>query len=385
MKFDITMYGKKEFYKKNNKTYHILKVVNNSIEEFMNNIIIKFIENQKKNTKEKHYVGIDFEFNKVSKSSKGIALMQMNLENDSNIGYIFVLYPPELKHSNILIKLITMKEIIKILHGAESLDIPYLFDQLLLTKENINNFCHNFYDTKYLCDYNHMDNFIQTNIKALKCSIYNLLLYNNIIDEKKFDELENIENITGPIYNIHIDIHKLDLHVLRYSLYDVLYLPELIKVFLNKNIVYSKIIPEISVVIYKYKRNVENEFNELKSIIDTMNLYFIKENNNTILLKDIYDSYYYILADNNNIIDKIKEIHYFKKFFETILKLIIYNNIIKYFTVYKTNKMIIKYNINTFNIYFNWLNKYNHINTMINEYNNNIINDLKKIIKYKFI
>jgi ribonuclease D len=85
-----------------------------------------------KNQKEKHYIGIDFEFKQVAKENREIALMQINLENDSNIGYIFVLYPPDLTKENydLLIKLISTPEIIKILHGAESLDIPYIVQDL---------------------------------------------------------------------------------------------------------------------------------------------------------------------------------------------------------------------------------------------------------------
>ena len=46
---------------------------------------------------------------------------------------------------------------IKILHGGESLDIPYLFDQVLKDKKLIKSFCKNLFDTKYLCEYGHIE------------------------------------------------------------------------------------------------------------------------------------------------------------------------------------------------------------------------------------
>lgn len=102
---------------------------------------------------------MDFEFNSVSKTNREIALFQINLENDSNIGMIFVFYPPELSKSdtNILIKLITNEHMIKIIHGGESLDIPYLFDQVLKDTNLIYSFCKNLFDTKYLCEYAHIE------------------------------------------------------------------------------------------------------------------------------------------------------------------------------------------------------------------------------------
>ena len=366
MNYDIVLNGKNEFYKNlNNKTYNILKVDNIDKEIFMCKIFKEFIK-----TKEKRYIGIDFEFKQVAKLDREVALMQINLENDSNIGYIFVLYPPSLtkENYNLLIKLISDPKIIKILHGAESLDIPYLFNQILITPENVNNFSTNFYDTKYLCEYYQKVN----NIKG-KCSIYNLLLDFNIVTPEKITDLENIENITGPIYLITMDIYKLSHDILRYSLYDVIYLVELIKKFLDMDIVYTHIIPQISCLVNKYKRSIENQFNDLVQIINSLNICYIYDNNNRIILKDIWDYYYYTITDNNN---DLREINYFKYFFEIITKCVVYSNILKYFKVHK-NKNEICEKID-FNTYFDWLQTYEYVNNIIIEYNKNVISDLNK-------
>ena len=82
---------------------------------FFNN----FINNQNKNTNVKHYIGCDFEFNRVRKQERDVALFQINLENNSNEGTLFIFYPPELNKEQleVLIKLLTDNYIIKILHG----------------------------------------------------------------------------------------------------------------------------------------------------------------------------------------------------------------------------------------------------------------------------
>jgi hypothetical protein len=378
IKWNLILKGENEFYPGlNSKTYYILKVDSNININHMNNIIKKF-NLSSNNISNKHYLGIDFEFNKVSKTDREVALMQMNLENNSNDGYIFVLYPPELSKENnqILIDLLTNTKIIKILHGSESLDIPYLFNQLLITKENIDKFCIGFNDTKYLCDYLQLE----TGIKG-KCSIYNLLADNKVITEKKIVELGKIEEKTGPIYLVEIDIHKMSNEIFKYSFYDVIFLPELVKKFLSRSLVYTNIIPNISCLINKYKRNIENEYLILEELIQNMNMYFIYDGYHIILLKDIWETYYWIMNDTKQYLEKLKEIHYFKKFFEIITKFIVYSNVIKYFKVYKNKReSVSKINWEKYN---NWLLMYPYINKVIKEYEIQVINDFKKIIGFK--
>lgn len=373
---NLVLKGQQEFYpKSNNKTYNIYKIDNIIKEKFMINIFLKFIENQDSNPNEKHYLGIDFEFNKVSKGLREVALMQINLENDSNVGNIFVLYPPNLQENNssILIKLITHPNIIKILHGAESLDVPYLFNQLLKSRKNIENFCKNFYDTKYLCDYDHL-------VKKYegRCSIYYLLVENNVMTQTKMDELNKIEERSGPIYMIHINIYKMSDDVFKYSLYDVLYLPDLIKKFLSQNISYTKIIPEITCLVNKYKRDFENNFYKLEKIINPLNIHFIYDNSNIILLKDIWEMYWSIINNKNKWFENIKQIHYFKTFFETITKMIVYSNLMNYCKIYqKKNKPINKVDFTEF---WKWLDQYPYLKIMLLECNQMVKEDLNKII-----
>lgn len=368
--YDLILYGKNEFYLNlNNKTYYIYKVDNKKKETEMNEIINKFIDHQNNNIDEKHYLGIDFEFNKISKGDRDVALMQINIENDSNIGYIFVLYPPDIENKELLIKLLTTKYIYKILHGSESLDIPYLFNQLLINVNNINNFCNNFYDTKYLCDYYNIENKI-----TQKCSIYELLLNQKIINQDKIDELNKMNDIIGPLYLININIYKLSDNIFKYSLYDVIYLPELLKKFINKNIIYNKYIPETLILILKYKRNVENEIIKIQNYVNNLNLAYITNNDNKIFLLYIWEIYFYMYFDS-----ELVNINYFKKFFELITKFLVYYNLINLFTVYKNNNLIS--NLINYNKFIMWLqNNYPNMYDFILIFNNNIISDFKHIM-----
>jgi len=367
MIYDYILYGTNEFNNDNDKKYYILKVDNIKKEKYMIDIFEKFIQNKSSNIKENHYLGLDFEYNKVSKTKRDIALMQINLENESNIGYIFILYPPDMKKKNynILIKLLTQKDIIKILHGGESLDIPYLFDQLLITEENINNFCSNFYDTKYLCDYKYKKD----------CSIYKLLLSTNIINQKKYDELDNIEDIIGPIYLINIDIYNLDPNVLKYSLYDVIYLPDLVKYFLQYDIIYKYIISEIAIIIHKYKRNIDTKFLELEKYINTINLCYFYYNNQKYIFNNIWKIYYDIILDENEYMITLFDINYFRNFLKIITKFIIYQNLSNKFKIYKSKNNFIKIDLSKYN---KWLSSYTYFNKLIKEYNYLFILDLNE-------
>jgi hypothetical protein len=368
MIFDLILKGQNEFCKKiNNKIYYILKVIDENKEKYMNKIITNFINN-KSYTK---FIGLDFEFN-LSKNKKyrEIALMQINLENDDEYAYIFIIYPPDLNNNKILLNLLTCKNIIKILHGGESLDIPFLFDKLLITKDNINNFCNNLYDTKYICDYHNIINNINN-----KCSIYYLLVNHNIITNDKLLELESIEIRTGPMYLIHTDIYSLNINILRYALYDVIYLPQLLKYFL-KNEIYIYIIPNLTSLIYKYKKDIYFDHIKLEDYINNLNNYYFYKNNKKITLNNFWKIFNNI-SDDNNIINNIKKINYFKKFINILTKYILYYNIHNYnIIIYNNNNKI--YKIDNINYLIKFIKKHHFFYKIIKQYNNNVKNELKK-------
>jgi hypothetical protein len=362
MNFNLILEGKKEFYPKlNNKIYNILLVDNSKKITFMIEFFSNFIKSQKKNINVNHFLGCDFEFNKVSKEKKEVALFQINCEKDNDdIGYIFIFKPSEIdfKQQTILIELLTDENIIKILHGGESLDIPFLFDQLLKTETNIKKFCKKLFDTKYLCEFYHLQN-----KKNSKCSIYFMLEELKIITASKIKDFERIEKNMGPIYLIDINIHKLSNDLLKYSLYDVLFLPELIKKFLKMNYIYTDLIPDITSFVFQYKRLDNHFFNNLKNEVNSFNIHFIKNRDNIYFLNDVFNYYLWTLSfkDYENLIN----ITYFKESIEILFKYIVYKKIQKIQDIYK-NKSIIasklkEYNFNEYPILKDLLNKLNLI------------------------
>lgn len=317
----------------NKKTYKIFVAKNNEKIILMIKYFNYFIE-----LKSKKYIGIDLEFNKVSKYDRDVALIQINLEiENNNNGTIFVLDPRILNNEqkNILIKLLTTPEITKIIHGGESLDIPYLYNQLFDNEiELINNFSQNLYDTKYLCEYNHI-----LNNKKGKCSIYDLYKEYNVVTTEKYNYLSNIENITGPIYLVHIEINKMSSKVLEYAVYDVLYLVSLYKKIQN-----HEIISELARLIFYFKRIEDDNYEKISKIVKKYNNYFVIVNEENVKLIDFY--YFIIYTVDDKFLLNSLSITYFKSFLETMYKYIIFCAVSNKYTIYKdksTEKKIKKH------------------------------------------
>ncbi len=310
------------------------------LDRFLEKYILDYIN--KKGTK---IIGIDFEFNRVN-NIREIALCQINFTLNSQSD-IFLFYPPYIK-KNIFVKLLT-SDIIKILHGSESLDIPYLLDNILSIDDR-QAFFKNLFDTRYMCEYYNIDN----NING-KCKIYDLLLALKVIDKKKYNELYENDKLIGNIWNVFIDVKKLSKEVAKYSAYDVIYLPDLYKVFMNigKTNIYNKIIPDISCVSFNLRYN--NKINEISEILSKYNLNKINFYENNMTYNDLYIIIFEWIKINDNVINNLYNINYFKKIIELFVKNIIYNKI--------NNNNILE--IKNFNFKNNYL--YVTINNILNE------------------
>lgn len=257
-------------------------------------------------------IGVDFEFNRV-KNKREIALCQINFMKKKKMD-IFLFYPPNIKKD--IFKKLLISDCIKILHGSESLDLPYLFDNII-TNDNDNDwdkFCNNLIDTRYLCEYYNSSN----NIINGKCRIYDLLLQMKVISQIKYDDLMKNDKLMGNIWEINIDVKTMSKELIKYSIYDVLYLPKLFNKF-PKNEIYHKIIPEIgcSVFILRY----QNKLDELFVNISKHNL---TKHDNNYTFNDIYISVFeWIMTDE--FMYNLYRINYFKKYIELIIKNILYN------------------------------------------------------------
>ena len=275
-------------------------------------------------------LGLDFEFNS-SPEGKKIALFQINLESDDENAMIYLFYPPDLDKNEIieLKDLLIDTNIKKILHGAEALDIPYLFKNIFVTNKNRNLFCKNLFDTRYMCEYLHLDRKLNE-----KCKIYSILLELKVINKNQYNMLLQNEEEMGPIYEIEIDVRNLDKNTMLYSAFDVLYLPNLLKKFPDDKI-YMKLIPQIT--CFNFIDRYEDLFTKpFSDYMNKINNYFTKYKGENIKLIDIFNYYYYTM---DGIILNLMEINYYKKFLETMVKFIIYKNIDQLHIIYQKSNV----------------------------------------------
>lgn len=307
---------------------------------YMINYFIKFLRKKADNK----FISMDFEFNNCSFKknndkeyklciensigSKEIAIFQILLEDDSikEVDYqenIFLFYPGDLseKQTNVLINLLTAPRINKIIHGGESLDIPYIFKMLIKDKNQKVKFCRNLYDTKYICEYNNL-------LKKTKdkCKIYYFIKEMGIINDNQFNTLLKNEEDMGEIWFINLDIKKLNDKVVLYSSFDVLYLRKLLNESekrLSKREI--DIISGFSSINFIY-RSEFSLFSEFMDRISEYNVHMLyDENHGKVTFLDIFDLYFYWVDDKDKIFSKISEINFFKRFINTFFKIGLYN------------------------------------------------------------
>lgn len=292
----------------------------------------------KKSNNQNNYIGLDFEFNPKSHTSKKIALAQLYLEGYPDINNeLGLVFDPtdEIIEDEFRNTLLT-DNIKVILHGGESLDIPYLFNELFKNKKEIVKFTSNLIDTKYLCEYDLLIN----PIEGYRCKIYYLLLQKKVITEKKFNDLIQNEKDMGKIYKIIINVENLSDNLLKYSIYDVIFLPQLIrnlKFESNKDL---QIVNTLSQLNFLWKNNLIPSINSQKETIEKI---FNSYNKNNIRINEIFNI---IINQIDDIIINYKKINFIKKFIEQIQKIYILPLIMNFDTFYYSNNILVLDKIN---------------------------------------
>jgi len=290
-------------------------------------------------SKSKSYIGLDFEF-----TENKIALCQISFFPKRNFKYIFIYDPKILTdyQQELIIKMVFTSDIIKITHGSDSLDIPYIFEELFrLDSEKILKYTQNLVDTRFLCEYVK----VVTNYSDKKCSIYDALLYFKAISKKKYNELMKNNDIMGPIQDVQWEIKKMGKAHLKYVVYDVLYLRKFLSSIFSfveeKNTVLVRqleLIPPLTRFVFYERYEISDILTISKKMTDDINNYIVesidKTKKNTMI--NIY----------NNVIDKVVipsielkvtkllEINHFKKALSILFKRIIYSIITHRYVVY---------------------------------------------------
>lgn len=279
---------------------------------------IEYVTNY--NPKDKlNYVSIDFEFNRGK-----IALMQINFGDT-----IWLVDPAKLMHSQLRVirnKIFLNDDIYKIFHGADNLDLPYIYKYVLNNNPTyIIQFMHKFFDTRFYCEY-----IRKGNNKPGKCGLYDLFKYSNVITESKYNELNELNDKMGPIQDVYFYVNKLTTDQIKYAYNDVLYLtqallnlqqmiikdtPNLVKTFYY--------IHDLIRFIYLERKGVTSILSNYRSLVGRVNGLIVKGTNAIKLFDDKQKS-----IDTNDInFEFIKLSDYIRNEFILMQRIIYYDKL----------------------------------------------------------
>lgn len=265
-------------------------------------------------TKNVYYCGMDFEY-----ESKKIALWQICFYSDKK--YIWLIDPKSINDKNkpLIIKYVfTSKYIYRILHGSDSIDIPYLYYEFFKNDYNtIIKFTHKLIDTRFLCEFDK----ILSKQQNKKCSIYDAALYYDVISKSEYDNLNLMADKMGIIYRIKWNLEKLSYYQYLYALYDVFYLKTLTNNIYFKNKYPSlDYIPELTRHVFLEKFNVEEFSKNMLIAYSELNNYYVKYKNEFVNASYFFDKIN--LSTLNIYIFDFLEINYFKSTLNVLFKFI---------------------------------------------------------------
>lgn len=292
-----------------------------------------------KDNRQKVHLSIDHEFNQ-----RQIALMQLCFGSIEMYDYIWILNPLQLidKMKKIFNrKIMCNRRIYKIMHGSDSLDIPYLFDEYFeKDKKSILKFNSKVIDTRFLCEY-----YRESLNEEKKCTIYTALSYFKTISNEKLLELETVHDNMGPVQDITWNINKMSSYHLKYALYDVLFLEKFLKDIYSsilkntpKYVSTYRYVNDITRFVFSERREVSFILQKAKNEIDPLNNFMIKNKNQPVTLINVYTQIMnnFIIPEKDIDINFLLTINYFRTTLGILLKKIVYTLIVQKFQVYKT-------------------------------------------------
>ena len=300
------------------------------------------------------YIGIDFEY-----TNKKIQMGQFNFEHNVALQSIIMLVSPNdlepVMMENLINIIICNKSIKKILHGSDSLDIPYVYDHMLAQdSEKIISFTKTLIDTRFLCEYYKLT---RDQPSDYKCSIYDedpsrsAVYYFGVISESQQNRLAELLQSMPAHHDIQWNIRKLPKSQVLYAQYDVIFLKYFYYRIIHmgtedeasdsgkKDIIelYKHVLNEITRFVYLENNNVTYLRAKCKEEVNMVNNYFIRKPNAIIKLIDIYNQVSVGLETTHPrvIIDKLAKVNHFKVTIMTLIKRIVYGFISQKCRVYK--------------------------------------------------
>lgn len=306
----------------------------------------------------KNHCAIDYEFS--TDRERKVALMQINFPG-SNQNYLWIIDPKKYdkKKIGIINNLLLLNDkIYKVLHGSESLDIPYMYNILFdNNKSKIIKFTNKLIDTRFLCEY------VRKSLgEEGRCSIYDAFLYFGTINKEKYDYLQKVNDKMGPIQYVNWEIEKLSDYHIKYAMYDVLNLVTLVYDIFEKILdhtptyarTYYYIIKIIRFVILE-RKNVTDVLEFSKRTVNEMNNYIVDHNNDKSTLLDIYNNIIEncVLYENDDkiYVNFIETVSYIKGTFNFLLKYITFYVLSNKYKVYKNKNELMDNEINIGQLY----------------------------------
>lgn len=333
-------------------------------------------------TGERLMIGLDFEFNE-----RKIALIQLAFFRPEKENTIFVVDPNRMKSDEIEIMIDTVftSGARRIVHGSDSLDIPYIFEELFARDpDKILQFTKTVTDTRYLCEYYKIVN--ETGDK--KCSIYDAMLFFKTIDEKIYDSLTNINKIMGPVQDVNWDMDRMDTYHLRYAAYDVYFLQYFLSNIIDMYGEHKEsvdrglsieLIPVITRMVYLEKYDVTKIVKISKEIVDPMNNYYIKTKKGNMTLIKIYNRFIEsMFLDSVKLkITDILSINYFKSTLMYIFKRIVFYCINRKFTLFinKNTKYTVRMTLDDINTELDMIGS-TRLKAMFNSFKDHVNNNI---------
>ena len=359
------LYGKNEmdiFNDSNAPTYYINMSFKREQNIYFNAFILLYALESLFNNY--FYLGVDFEY-----TNRKIQLAQLNFEHSVSLtSFIMIINPTELDPNisrNFIDMIICNRRINKILHGSDSLDIPYMYAQLLENDtDKILEFTKSLIDTRFLCEYYKLNKGDESDNK---CSIYDqeisrsAVYYFNLVSDSQQEKLAHV--LESMPADIEWNIHRMPKAQILYAQYDVIFLKYFyyriinyaIKnetsglatntVFDEKSIIYlyKNIIVELTRFSYLESREITQLKTECKRDVDAINIYFIKKTNGeTYKLDDIFKKMIVGLVTTNPVVvvDNLLKVNNLKASVTILIKRIIYAHISQKCKIYK-NKFTI--------------------------------------------
>lgn len=333
--------SEEEFVENPNEKFHVVKCDNNEkIELFLLYSLFYLLDNihDKQHT---YYIGLDFEFNE-----KRIALCQMSFYPFRDDRMIFVVDPNLLtaKQTDLLIQRIFRSPVVRLIHGSDSLDTPYMFEELFQRNVfTITDYVKNVIDTRFICEYYKGSVGAEDN----KCSIYDALRYFKVITEEKYNSLHKINEVMGPVHDVNWNIKSMSSYHLKYAAYDVLYLKKFYYNMLKMGKIVGEethrellVVPYITRLVFLEKYDVSTIIKTYKDIVNSANNYFIQKPGRNLTFVEILNTVMgnIKIPKMEYLIQNLNNVNYFRGVLKVLFKIIVYGVLFKRFRVYKSKK-----------------------------------------------